>query len=321
MFSGLQKKSSGMFGNYLPFSMGNFGLFYNIDTTNHGESTTSTAFGGGGQTAFGGGGQTAFGGGGQTAFGSGGQTAFGCGGQTAFGGGGQTAFGCGGQTAFGGWSKRKSLVPKDNIMFTDNEFWAKLVNNRKCLKNVKEQVEYLLQEFGTTLPCNRFDVGNTIEFILNDLIEDTGFDIIEMPNSKRFDVNVKNYMKISIKYSSSGYITLHNSHGVINKDEQMQNTLLLTPEKMYLLKVDALERYGVYICEFLKNTGDGLKLKRSILSKINSSMYPYVYNMNLSIDKDNCKHRLSSKVFYKEFKKEFEEDKKMRRQMSTELCR
>ena len=60
MFSGLQKKSSGMFGNYLPFSMGNFGLFYNIDTTNHGESTTSTAFGGGGQTAFGGCGETAF---------------------------------------------------------------------------------------------------------------------------------------------------------------------------------------------------------------------------------------------------------------------
>ena len=38
--------------------------------------------------------------------------------------------------------------------------------NKDNMVYFKEQIKYLLNEFGTKEPCNRFDVGNVIEFIL-----------------------------------------------------------------------------------------------------------------------------------------------------------
>ena len=106
---------------------------------------------------------------------------------------------------------------------TDNYFWENIINSN-LLAIVKNKIEYLLNEFGTFEPCNRFDVGNTIEFILNDHIVESGFKVNELPNAKRYDVDVENYKKLSIKYSSGGEITLHNSNSCVNTDLEMKDT-------------------------------------------------------------------------------------------------
>jgi hypothetical protein len=187
----------------------------------------------------------------------------------------------------------------------DNIFWEQIINSK--LNNVKKMIEHLLSEFGTSQPCNRFDVGNTIEFILNDHIEDSGFKVNELPNAKRFDVDVKNYKKLSIKYSSGGEITLHNSNSCVNTDLEMKDTILLTPERLYLITNEELLKHKIDIKEYLKNAGDSLKLKRSILKTLKIKNYPYIYDINIAHDKQACKHRLCSKLFYKEFLSEFSE--------------
>ena len=79
------------------------------------------------------------------------------------------------------------------------------------LKLLKCPIKYLLKQFGTSEPCNRFDVGNSIEFIIGNYIKCCGFKVLELPNAKRFDIEILNYKKLSIKYSSTSDITLHNS--------------------------------------------------------------------------------------------------------------
>lgn len=189
----------------------------------------------------------------------------------------------------------------DNI--TDEEFWGKFITN---VDGIKKPVEYLLNEFGTKEACNRFDVGNSIEFMLIDSIVKSGFEVTEMPNEKRFDLNVKNYKKISIKYSSCGNITLHNSNSCVNKDEEMKDTILLTGDKLFLITMDELKKNNIDVKPFIKNAGDSLKLKRSLLKELERKKYPYVHNINIKYNKTECKHRLCSKVFYKKLIEEYE---------------
>ena len=197
---------------------------------------------------------------------------------------------------------KKINLSKNQI--NDEEFWNLLIKNN--IKNVKNPIEYLLKEFGTGLCCNRFDVGNTIEFIIGDYIKSCGLKIIEMPNSKRFDISINNYKKLSIKYSSSGDITLHNSNSSINKDLDMKDTLLLTPEKLWLITESELHKNNFDIKNYIESKGDSLKLRRKILKELEKIKYPYVYEIGIEHNKGECKNRLCSKIFYKEFIKEYE---------------
>jgi hypothetical protein len=146
-------------------------------------------------------------------------------------------------------------------------------------------------------------VGNCIEFFLINSMEKSGFEITEMSNAKRYDVSISKYNKLSIKYSSSGDITLHNSNSCINRDEEMKDTLLLTTNNLYLITNDELKKNNIDITEYLKNAGDSLKLKRSILKKLEKQKYPYIYNINL--DKKNCKNRSCNKLFFVQLLQEF----------------
>ena len=168
---------------------------------------------------------------------------------------------------------RGCSVRKEKKIFTDNYFWEKIINSN-LLTDVKPKIEHLLNEFGTLQRCNRFDVGNTIEFILNDHIVDSGFKVNELSNAKRYDVAVENYKKLSIKYSSVGPITLHNSNSCVNTDLEMKDTILLTPEKLYLIIHEELVKHKINVKEYLKNAGDSLKLKRSILNMMEKKKLP-----------------------------------------------
>tara|TARA_Y100000385_G_C12689940_1_gene465918 strand:- start:46 stop:612 length:567 start_codon:yes stop_codon:yes gene_type:complete len=173
------------------------------------------------------------------------------------------------------------------------------------LNLLKNPIEYLLEQFGTKEPCNRFDVGNSIEFIIGDYIKSGGFKVLELPNAKRFDIYIDNYKKLSIKYSSIGDITLHNSNSSINKDIDMKDTILLTPDKLYLITNTELCKNNININDYTKNTGDSLKLKRTILKEMEKKKYPYIYDINIKHNKKECKNRLCSKIFYSKFIEEY----------------
>lgn len=180
-----------------------------------------------------------------------------------------------------------------------------LLSNKQKLKTKKNKIEYLLNEFGTKEPCNRFDVGNCIEYILCELLNDCGLEVQSLPNAKRIDLNIIKYGCLSIKYSSVGDITLHNSNSCINKDISFTDTLLMTCDKIYLITNKSLLKNKIDINEYLKNTGDSLKLKRCILKNIEKNNYPYIIDFKLNINKNTCKNRLTSKLFYEKMSEEY----------------
>lgn len=203
------------------------------------------------------------------------------------------------------YNETKDSKQKINTNIDDKLLWETIISNNDDLQECQNQIEYLLQEFGTKEPCNRFDVGNVIEFIIADYLKSLNFIITELPNAKRVDLNIEGYGNLSVKYSSTGNITLHNSNSCINKDENMTDLILLTTEKLYLITNNEIKKYNIDITEYLINSGDGLKLKRKLLSLLEKIDYPYITNFFLKVDKKKCKNRLCSKVFYEKFKEEY----------------
>ena len=193
---------------------------------------------------------------------------------------------------------------KNKYYITDLVLFNKL-NNKEKIEIKKNKIKYLLDEFGTKEPCNRFDVGNCIEYILCELLNECGLKTQSLPNAKRIDLNILRYGCLSIKYSSVGDITLHNSNSCINKDENFNDTLLMTLNKIYLLTNKSLINNKININEYLKNTGDSLKLKRTILKKIENNNYPYIIDFNIKTNKELCKNRLTSRLFYEKMSEEY----------------
>jgi hypothetical protein len=196
----------------------------------------------------------------------------------------------------------KTCNSKTEII-TDELLW-------KNIKQVKieeyiDKIKYLLLEFGTKELCNRFDVGNVIEFIIAELINSTGYNVEELPNAKRIDLCINGNYNLSIKYSSVGDITLHNSNRCINKDLHLTDLLLLTTSQLYLITNKELQKNNIDVNQYIKNTGDGLKLQRKILKVLENKKYPFIIEFNITIDKKVCKNRLCSKVFYNSFMIEY----------------
>ena len=185
---------------------------------------------------------------------------------------------------------------------TDNVLWDIIKNSNL---DYIDKLKYLLNEFGTKEPCNRFDVGNVIEFIVSDFLTENGLKVEELPNAKRVDLCINKTYPLSIKYSSTGDITLHNSNSCINKDNKMTDLLLLTLDGLYLITNKQLLIHNIDINNYLKNHGDSLKLKRTLLSILKKEDYPYYKKIDINIDKKKCKNRLTSKVFYKQFNNEY----------------
>jgi hypothetical protein len=198
--------------------------------------------------------------------------------------------------------KLENLKIEETI--SDPEFWGKL----KCnVDDLKPTIEFILNEYGTKVPCNRFDVGNSIEHFFA-LHLKKNFTVKECPNAKRIDIDIQGYKSLSIKFSSTGDITLHNSNSKINNDIEMVDTLLLTPDKLYLLIKKELLEHNINFNNYLVNKGDSLKLKRSILTEIKkSNSYKYIYDINIKYNKDECKNKLCYKAFLKQVEREIEE--------------
>lgn len=182
----------------------------------------------------------------------------------------------------------------------DDIFWNKIRKNNVALDIFRKRCKYLFSEYGTSLQCNRFDVGNCIEFAFSELLNNNDYAIKEVPNAKRIDIEITNYDDISIKYSSSGNIKIHNSLGR-NTDQTICKTIIITPKKIFMISHDLVEPYAK-ISNYLKNTGDGLELKRKLLTTLNKNKYPYVIDCDIVVDKDDCKNIQCSKVLWEHVK-------------------
>jgi hypothetical protein len=159
-------------------------------------------------------------------------------------------------------------------------------------------MKHLMAEYGTALHCNRFAIGNCNEYAIADVVRGTGLKVTEMQDATRVDQEVVGLGTYSIKYSGSGDIKLHNSNNITNTDTTMHNTLLVTPDEWWYLTPEEMALVGVDYKMYLKNTGDGLSLKRTILSALKTSGYKHFFHFDIAVDKRQCKNKETSRVFY-----------------------
>jgi len=164
--------------------------------------------------------------------------------------------------------------------------------------NYLKMMTYIMTEFGTSLHCNRFAIGNCNEYAIADLVRATGLNVTEMQNASRIDQKVDGLGEYSIKYSGSGPIKLHNSNNSANTDTTMHNTLLVTPNEWWFLTKEEMTLVGVDFKDYLKNTGDGLALNRTILGTLKQKGYTHFFPFDMAVNKKECKNRETSRVFY-----------------------
>tara|TARA_Y100000591_G_scaffold332405_2_gene369609 strand:- start:1906 stop:2517 length:612 start_codon:yes stop_codon:yes gene_type:complete len=195
-------------------------------------------------------------------------------------------------------------IIETNAYLTDDNLWSEIKKGDIC--DLQNRIKYLLRVYGTTLPCNRFDIGNSIEFLLAHFITQLGFRVEKLPNAKRIDLCINETYKLSIKYSSIGDITLHNSNSCINKDEIMTDLILLTPKMLYLITNNNLKQYNIDAKLYLKNTGDSLKLKRTLLTKLDNIKFQYRLSVDISIDKSLCENKSCAEVFYEKAMEDYD---------------
>lgn len=168
----------------------------------------------------------------------------------------------------------------------------------------------LFTTYGTRQACNRFDVGNGIELAIMDMLKEGNiFEVEHLPNAKRVDISLKDFGSISIKYSSSGNIRLHNSLGE-NKDKSMTDTLLVTPTDIIFLHMKTIEDLGINVSSFMKDTKDALELKRSILKELTNVGYRYVRKIDITCDKKDCLNQRCAEVIYQDAKRRLGLNKK-----------
>lgn len=199
----------------------------------------------------------------------------------------------------------KKLNQNEEIISVTNKIYHKL--NKIDYTYFEGFTKFLLLRYGTKININRFDIGNSIELSLTDLFLNNGLDTIGHHNSPRIDISIENH-NFSIKYSSCGNIKLHNSNNNINSDFNFTDLLLLTPEKIWIITNESLQEYGINLKEkYLINTGDGLSVKRSLLTKLKKKNYKYLINVNIKINKKLRENKYCFKTFYEKAKNEYEE--------------
>jgi hypothetical protein len=187
-------------------------------------------------------------------------------------------------------------LPSSTEMLSVSQLTEKLKNQDKT--EYKKLMLHILEDYGCALHCNRFAIGNCHEYAIEDIVRATGLTVQNLQDAVRVDLNIKEFGRISIKYSSTGDIKLHNSNNVANKDMSMVDTLLVTPTDWWILTTAEMAKVGLDVKEYLKNSGDGLQLKRTILTELTKKKYPHRFAHSIEIEKKKCKNKETSRVFY-----------------------
>ena len=190
-----------------------------------------------------------------------------------------------------------SDTQRDNEVnkMSDSYFWA--IIRQSDMTNYRIRANFLLQKFGTSLACNRFDVGNCFEYNVRQLLTENGLKVEELPNAKRVDLRIENYDSLSVKYTSSGNIKLHNSLGQ-NHDMSLTKTLIITPQYMYLISQELLSSIGIDFKDYIVNKGDGLELQRGLLIQLHKKKYEFICPAKISHDKKTCANIQCSRIIW-----------------------
>lgn len=190
-----------------------------------------------------------------------------------------------------------NLLDENSILYNvDDRFWNSII----CGDEAKyvERIEKILHVYGTSLPCNRFDVGNMIEYCIADYVKDIEYNVKETPNAKRYDLTIDEIGHISIKYCSGTIVILHNSQGQ-NKDMDMKDTFLITPKEWWLLKPSIIQEMGIKLEDYLVNRSDSLSLNLKLLTVLKKKQYKYWLSCTIQHDKQKCLHRPCSRDLYR----------------------
>jgi len=177
-----------------------------------------------------------------------------------------------------------------------DEFMKKLESLDKT--HYKNVMQHLMMDYGTGLPCNRFAIGNCNEYAISDLIQESGIPCTVHTNAKRYDMHIPQIGTVSIKYSTTGDIKLHNSNNHTNTDMSMHDTLLVTDSEWWFLRTSEIEQLGIPLKDYIKNTGDGLGLKRSILTRLRKENYAHMFEFDIRVDKSTCKNMDINRIIY-----------------------
>lgn len=189
---------------------------------------------------------------------------------------------------------KKKIIKKLNIKekyytsinYRDIDFFDKI---KKCnFNDFEKNIKCILLHFGTSLMSNRMAIGEIIQIKCSDVLKQK-LDCKNLPDEKRYDLEIHEYEKISVKYSSTGSIKLINSLGE-NKDVKLKPTIIFTPLSLYFLSYRTLKLYGINSNDYIKNTKDGAKLDRNLLKLLDTKKYYFKLDIKLEIDKDKCKN-------------------------------
>ena len=156
--------------------------------------------------------------------------------------------------------------------------------------------------FGTSLPCNRFPVGELNEIALRDMMRRNGVDVVWESGTTRKDLllrNVEGLTDLSVKFvSDTKSVILHNAQRKINTDMSLTPTLLITPLEWWLLSDTWLAAHAVNTKDYLKNNGDSLAMDLRFLGGLRERGYPYTFPHAFQYDRKACQQKSIAQFVY-----------------------
>ena len=200
-------------------------------------------------------------------------------------------------------SATESTTEADREKLSMDDLWSFLVSNEPARRTFNKRVEYILNQFGTALSCNRFAIGECIEYAATDLLNEIGIRAEAVSSEKRIDIRINNVAgltAISSKYVSTGnHVILYNAQRTVATDMTLHPTLLFLANEWWLLIPSVIEKLGVSIKEYLKNTTDSVQLSFKMLASLRRLNYPYCLAHAIAYDKESCPKKATSEVLYR----------------------
>ena len=165
-----------------------------------------------------------------------------------------------------------------------------------------EPVEFVLNTFGTALSCNRFAVGEVVEYATTEFLRSIGIDAVCLASEARIDVRINNVTGvsgISSKLVTTGsHVILSNSQRKIATDLTLHPTLLFLTNEWWFLDPATIASLGVDIRPHIKSTGDSVHLSFKLLDELKEKGYPYRLNHLLKYDREACERKATSEVLF-----------------------
>lgn len=184
---------------------------------------------------------------------------------------------------------------------TIHEFWKRISETPKT--SWTTTIEYVLNEFGTALHCNRFAVGESIETATTRFLNTCGIQTEHIPSATRIDCEIKNVegvKGISLKFVSTGnHVILHNSQRKANTDMDLSPTLLFRMNDWWFLHPPTISDMGIDVKSYMKNTSDSLQLSFNLLKELKTKGYPYTLDHTINYKRTECVKKSTSDLFYR----------------------